>query len=274
MPSSETSGSRISLAWDQPEIALITMTGEAPNPSTFEAIGDLADRLVTAREAGARIVVLASDVPGHWFGHASLGDLAKLFGGKESGSDGGGFFRTADELAKGEMISIAAISGDCSGGGAEIGWCCDLRIAEEQVRIAQPEVLIGLTPGLGGVARLSRLIGRSAAAEMVPDGAPVSAARLHTLGAINRVVAKGRARETALAWARRLAQHPAAGLAATKRILSESEELPLEEALANEQRIFQSVAQAPETLARMEAMQAEYDAGRTPSELVRPPFEG
>ena len=170
-------------------------------------------------------------------------------------------------------MTIAAISGHTSGGGCELGWACDLRIADETARFAQMEVLAGLIPGLGGIARLSRLIGRTATAEIVLDGAPVSATRLEGLGAINRVVSPGRALRVSIAWAHRLAKRPAEALALAKRVLSESEDLPLQESMANEQRQFQKIASSPGALALMDEIQAQYDAGMIPPRVMIDPFE-
>lgn len=268
-----TSEDRVRLEWEADGVAVVTVSGPPPNPSTFASVDALAKALEAARDGGARVVVLCSDVPGHWLGHASLADLAALFRGESPHPSGGaGFFTAADLLAKSEVVSIAAISGDCGGGGCELGWACDLRIAEESARFAQMEVLAGLTPGLGGVARLSRLIGRTATSEIVLDGAPVAARRLYELGALNRIVPDGRARETSIAWARRLASRPPRALALAKRAIAESEELPLGEALANEQRRFQQSAATPDAQRLMGEIQAQYDAGVIPPQVAIDPF--
>jgi enoyl-CoA hydratase/carnithine racemase len=259
---------------EQPEegVALITVAGPPPNGCTFAVVEAIAAHLAEAREAGARISVLASGTEGHWLGHASLRDLHDMFHGRPTSGDGAAWFRAIHELSRTPVVTIAAISGDTAGGGAELGWACDLRVAAESARFAQPEVMIGVATGLGGTARLSRLIGRTAAAEMVLDGAAMSAARIGELGGVNRVVPDGQAVEAALAWARRLAGRPPAALAALKTILFESEELPLAEALANEQRRFQESARTPEALERMAAVQARYDAGELPRDIYDEPF--
>ena len=267
------SADRVQLTWEGEGVAVVTVVGTPPNPCTFVAVDQIAERLQQAREEGARTVVLASSVQGHWLGHASLGDLAALFRGASTRGSGAGFFKAADELSKQHVVTIAAISGDTSGGGCELGWACDLRVADETARFAQMEVLAGLIPGLGGIARLSRLIGRTATAEIVLDGAPVSAARLHALGAINRIVSPGRALPVSIAWAQRLAKRPAEALSLAKRVLSESEELPLQASLANEQSQFQKIASSPEALELMDEIQAQYDAGIIPPRVMIDPFE-
>ena len=269
-----SSTERVRLEWDVDGVAVITVTGTPPNPSTLACADQLADRLQEAREASARVIVLASDVPGHWLGHASLRDLTALVRREPTSGSGTGFFRAAEELAKGPMVSIAAISGDCGGGGCELGWACDLRVADESARFAQMEILAGLIPGLGGIARLTRLVGRTATSEIVLDGAPVSAQRFYELGALNRVVRKGNATEAALAWARRLAERPAQALRLAKQVLAESEEPSLSESLANEQKRFQKIAATPEALALMDEIQAVYDEGNAfPERVSIDPFE-
>ncbi|MGE5597131.1 MAG: enoyl-CoA hydratase/isomerase family protein [Hyphomicrobiales bacterium] len=253
-------------------VALVTMANPAiSNNGSWEAIGELANALREAREGGARVTVLASGVPGHWFEHAWLADLANAMAGEPTTGDGAAWYRCLQELTKTAVVSIAAISGDCSGGGAELGWACDLRIAEEQAWFGQPEVQIGVTTGIGGTSRLARIIGRTAAAEMVLDGSPMTAQRIYELGGLNRVVPTGQAVTVALEWAARLAERPPNALAGLKQILIDNDELPLEQALRNEQRVFQEVASKPEAIARMREIQARHYAGETFRDLYGPP---
>jgi len=245
-------------------VGLVTFTNPARhNHGSWDAVSALGARLREAREGGARVVVLASGVPGHWIEHAWLPDLLCTLQGKPASGDPAGWFHALHELSRTPIVTIAAISGDCSGGGAELGWACDLRIAEEQACFGQPEVQIGVVTGVGGTCRLLRLVGRTATAEMVLDGAPFTARRLYELGAVNRVVLQGRALPEALAWASRLATRPAHALAGLKQMLIDAEELPLSKALENEQRLFQGVARSPEAFEGMARTQARFDAGET-----------
>lgn len=249
-------------------VALVTMTHpEILNMGSFEAIEELADALTAAREGGARVSVIASGVPGHWLEHAWLKDLHALFTGGTPTASGAGWFRCLQELAS-PVVSIAAISGDTAGGGCELGWACDLRVAEEQATFAQPEVRIGLATGLGGTCRLARLVGRTVAAEMVLEGAPVSARRLYELGGVNRVVPEGRAVPVALEWAARLADRDPAALATLKRMLVANDEgRPIDEALAREQKLFQESAAREPAITGMARVQERYDAGETPRDV-------
>jgi len=243
-------------------VALVTLTDpKIRNHVSWAGVAALASALEEARAGGARITVLASGVPGHWLEHAWLHDLRNMVTGQPTSGDASGWFRCLHELAESSVVSIAAISGDTSGGGAELGWACDLRIAEEQALFGQPEIQIGLGTGIGGTSRLARLIGRTATAELVLDGTPFSARRMYELGGVNRVVPAGKAVEVALEWAGRLAARDPAALASLKQMLVDNDNLPLRDALANEQRLFQSVATQPPAIARMKAVQERFDAG-------------
>jgi len=254
-------------------IAVVTMANPAiQNNSSWKAIMEVAEALQEAREGGARVSVLASGVPGHWFEHAWLQDLADGMEGKPTTASGAAWYRALEEIGRTDVVTIAAIDGDCSGGGAELGWACDLRIAEEHVLFAQPEVQIALTTGIGGTSRLARIIGRTAAAEMVLLGFPMTARRIYELGGVNRVVAKGMARRTAIEWASVIASRPPAAVAALKRILRENDDLNLTDALANEQRHFQSVARTAEAIATMRRIQGRFDAGETIREVYGEPL--
>ena len=70
---------------------------------------------------------------------------------------------------------VCAINGDASGAGLELALACDVRVAAEDATFALPDILIGLLPVAGGTQRLSRLIGRAAALEMILTGEPVDA---------------------------------------------------------------------------------------------------
>jgi enoyl-CoA hydratase/carnithine racemase len=230
---------------------LATLTFADPqreNRLCWAAIDQLADAMTACRESGTAVVILASGLSGHWLQHAWLEDLCAGVEGRPQTAAGSGWFGALQEIAHEDLIYIAAISGATSGGGAELGWACDFRIAESSSTFTQPEIAMGLTTGLGGCSRLAHLAGVTAATEMVMTGLPWPAQRLYELGAINQVVAPDGALSAALACARRLLAHPPAALRGLKRILRRAEELPLSQALAFEQQTFRQVLAAPGTI--------------------------
>jgi enoyl-CoA hydratase/carnithine racemase len=231
------------------------------NQLCWAAVERLADLLDDCVKNDVRVVVIASALPGHWLEHAWLSDLDAGLDGQPTTGDGIGWFRAINALCKPPLITIAAITGNTCGGGCELGWACDLRVAEPQAQFAQPEIRLGITPGLGGVSRLNSLLGRTLAAEMVLAGEWVDAQRIHDAGGINRLVDSGRAVTEALAWANELAAMPATALAYCKQVLAECQELPLGDALLREQEVFQLSTVNARQL--MREQQAYYDAGGT-----------
>lgn len=86
---------------------------------------------------------------------------------------------------------IAAINGFALGGGLELALACHIRIASEHARLGLPEVSLGLIPGYGGTQRLTRIIGKGRAIEMIATGEMITAAQAETMGLVNHMVAAG-----------------------------------------------------------------------------------
>lgn len=255
----------ISVDWPTGDIALVTVGdgGAANHNTTCATVSALADTLENAIEGGARVIVLASSVDGHWLEHAYLDDIVNLVEGRAATGDPAGWFRCLQILNRGKAVAIAAINGDTSGGGCELGWACDLRVAEEQARFSQPEVIIGAGTGIGGTSRLMRLIGRTVTAEVVLTGAALTAQRLYELGGLNRIVPKGKAVEEALTLARTIAALPPQSVAGMKQMLGEAEDLNQTEGIENDQKVSQTLFANPDSLASMKTIQARFDAGES-----------
>lgn len=114
---------------------------------------------------------------------------------------------------------IAAVEGAAAGGGFSVALGCDLIVAAEDARFVMSYVKTGLSPDGGGSDTLAHALPPQSALEMLLDGAPVAAARLHALGIVNRVVASGAAFDEAMSWAKRLAEGPAAAHARIKQLV-------------------------------------------------------
>lgn len=138
--------------------------------------------------------------------------------------------------------TIAAIRGLAFGGGLEIAVCCDLLVVEEDVKLALPEIKLGVFPGSGGTVRVTRRIGEGRAKEMMFLGEPIDAETALAWGLVNRVVERGKALEAAQALAARLSEQPNLALQACKKAVDMSfdmtEDAAIEGSLALSGEVF------------------------------------
>ncbi|MEU0841330.1 enoyl-CoA hydratase-related protein [Streptomyces sp. NPDC005962] len=133
---------------------------------------------------------------------------------------------------------VAAITGYALGGGCELALCADFRIAAENAKLGQPEILLGLIPGAGGTQRLSRLVGPSRAKDLIFTGRQVKADEAAAIGLVDRVVPAEEVYEQAHAWAAKLAKGPAMALRAAKEAVDAGLETDLDTGLAIERNWF------------------------------------
>ena len=94
-------------------------------------------------------------------------------------------------LAECPKLTIAAINGHCLGGGLELSLCCDFRLCIEKARIGMPEIWSGMLPGLGGMHRLTGLIGYAKALELIALGDLMTAPQALAHGVVNRLLTRG-----------------------------------------------------------------------------------
>ena len=127
--------------------------------------------------------------------------------------------------------TIAAINGYAIGAGLDLACMCDIRIASDRANMAASFIKLGIVPADGGAWLLSRTIGGPKALEMMLTGDMIDAQRALELGLVNRVVPHDTLLEEAHAMARRIAAHPPRSLRLTKRLLRESQHVPLHTAL-------------------------------------------
>ena len=133
---------------------------------------------------------------------------------------------------------IAAVTGYALGGGCELALTADLRIAADDAKFGQPEILLGLIPGAGGTQRLPRLVGPAIAKDLIFTGRMVDATEALAIGLVNRVVPAADTYSEAAALAQRLARGPAYALRAAKEAIDRGLETDLDTGLEIERIQF------------------------------------
>jgi enoyl-CoA hydratase/carnithine racemase len=137
--------------------------------------------------------------------------------------------------------TIAAITGYALGGGLELALCCDLRIAGDNAKVGQPEILLGIIPGAGGTQRLPRLIGAARAKDLIFTGRFVEADEALRIGLLDRVVAPDDVYSEANAWAKHIASGPPLALRAAKSVIDAGLNTDLATGLELERLAFTSL---------------------------------
>lgn len=159
---------------------------------------------------------------------------------------------------------IAAVCGYAFGGGAELAMHCDIIVAGEGASFAQPEIRIGIMPGIGGTQRLVRAVGKFNAMKMLLTGRPVAAREAQAMGLVCEVVADAEVIPHALGLAATIAGMPPLAAQQIKEVVLAGLDAPLETALALERKANQLLFA---TRDQKEGMQAFLDKRR-------PRFEG
>jgi enoyl-CoA hydratase len=144
-------------------------------------------------------------------------------------------FNRVERLAQ---PTIAAVNGFAFGAGCELTHACDIAIASETARLAQPEVNLGIVPGAGGTQRLPRLVGLRRAKEICMTGDILDAHEAYRLGLVNRVVPHDRLMFEARALAEKLAAKSPVTLRLLKQAINEGYGLPLDAGLAVEAKAW------------------------------------
>ena len=151
------------------------------------------------------------------------------------------FFSGWEEVTRIRKPIIAAVAGYALGGGCELAMTCDFIIAAENAKFGQPEITLGVMPGMGGSQRLTRFVGKSKAMEMCLTGRMMDAAEAERSGLVSRVVPTGELLEDALRTAGKIAGFSLPAVIMAKEAVNRSYETTLAEGLRFERRVFHSM---------------------------------
>jgi enoyl-CoA hydratase len=153
----------------------------------------------------------------------------------------GDFLGGWDEVASTRKPVIAAVSGFALGGGCELAMMCDFIIASETAKFGQPEITLGVIPGMGGSQRLTRAVGKAKAMDMVLTGRMMDAVEAERAGLVSRIVPAANLMDEAVDAATRIASLSRASVLMAKESVNRSFEVSLAEGLRYERRSFQSL---------------------------------
>ncbi|MEO3875374.1 crotonase/enoyl-CoA hydratase family protein [Nonomuraea sp. B12E4] len=215
-------------------VAVITINRprarNAVNGAVARGIADALDALDARPDISAYVLTGAE-------GTFSAGmDLKGFLSGDFPVVEGRGFGGLTEAPPKKPLV--AAVEGYALAGGFELALACDLIVASTAATFGLPEPRRGLVAGAGGIMRLPRRIPYHVAMEIALTGEHYPASRLHELGLVNRITEPGQALEGALELARKVAANAPLALAATKRVIIESQDWSQEEMFKKQSAII------------------------------------
>jgi enoyl-CoA hydratase len=151
------------------------------------------------------------------------------------------YFADWEAFADLRTPKIAAVNGHALGGGCELAMMCDLVIAGESAVFGQPEIKLGVIPGIGGTQRLTRLVGRAKAMDLVLTGRTMDAREAESCGLVSRVVPDERVLPQALEAAATIAGYGRTAVRAARECVDRALETGLRDGIRYERRVFHAL---------------------------------
>lgn len=220
--------------------AVITINREqALNALNSEVLDDL-DKVISSIDLDVvRAVVLTGAGEKSFVAGADIGEMSTLSKaeGEAFGKKGNDIFRKIETCP---IPFIAAVNGFALGGGCEISMSCDIRIASESATFGQPEVGLGITPGFGGTQRLARIVGPGMAKQLIYTARNIKADEALRIGLVNAIYPAEELMEQAEKMAGIIAGNAPIAVRACKKAINEGLDLPMDEAIALEEKLFGS----------------------------------
>jgi enoyl-CoA hydratase/carnithine racemase len=220
-------------------VALVRLNRpQALNALNSELLSELGEALAALDgDAGVGCIVITGSERAFAAG-ADIKEMSDKSYGEMYAQD---FFGQADALARCRKPTIAAVAGFALGGGCELAMMADLIIAAETAKFGQPEIKLGVIPGIGGTQRLVRAVGKAKAMDMCLTGRMMDAAEAEKAGLVARVVPAEKLVEEALAAAQTIAGYSKPSLMICKEAINRGFESTLTEGVRFERRVFHSL---------------------------------
>ena len=219
--------------------AVTTLTISAPkslNALNSTILGELNEALDNL-PAGTRALIITGDGEKSFVAGADISEMATLneAEGTAFGKRGSDVFRKLETLP---IPVIAAVNGFALGGGCEIAMACDIRICSNNARFGQPEVGLGIIPGFSGTYRLAKLVGMGMAKQLIFTGRNIKADEALRIGLVNAVYEPADLLPAAMQMAESICKNAPIAVAYAKQCINEEYDLPADEAIAYENKLF------------------------------------
>ena len=146
-----------------------------------------------------------------------------------------------ERVARARKPMIAAVAGFALGGGCELAMMCDLVIAADNARFGQPEIKLGVIPGIGGTQRLTRAVGKAKAMDLILTGRMMDAQEAERAGLVARVVPLAQLMDETMKAAETIAAMSLPALMAAKEAVNRAFETSLAEGVRFERRVFHAL---------------------------------
>ena len=219
-------------------VAIVTLNRpKALNALNLQMARDITD---AARELDADEGVGCIVVTGSAKAFAAGADIKEMTGLSYMDAHRLDWFHLWDLLAGVRKPMIAAVSGYALGGGCELAMICDFIIAADTAKFGQPEIKLGVMPGIGGSQRLTRAVGKAKAMDMVLTGRMMDAQEAERSGLVSRVVAPERLMDEVLEAAAAIASMSLPAARMNKEAVNVAFETPLAQGVRFERRLFQA----------------------------------
>lgn len=209
----------------------------ALNSAVLHELGALLDAVKA--DAEIRVLILTGSGDKAFVAGADIGEMSGLSKaeGEAFGKKGNDVFRKLETLP---IPVIAAVNGYALGGGCEISMACDIRICSDTAVFGQPETGLGITPGFGGTQRLARLVGAGMAKQLIFSAKNIKADEALRIGLVNAVYPQEELMPAAEKLAETIARNAPIAVRACKKAINEGLELPTDEAIVLEEKLFGS----------------------------------
>jgi enoyl-CoA hydratase len=211
---------------------------QALNALNAALIADLT-QAVQAFEADAGIACIV--VTGSEKAFAAGADIKEMADKSYMDAFMGDFAANWDALARARKPTVAAVAGFALGGGCELAMMCDVVIAADTAKFGQPEIKLGVIPGIGGTQRLTRAIGKAKAMDLCLTGRMMDAAEAERSGLVARVVPAANLMDEAMKVAETIASMSLPTLMIAKESVNRAFETTLAEGMRFERRVFHSL---------------------------------